>query len=411
MNLKLQITVLIFSTLIFRTVAIFFLGDTGLENEWKILVHNLSERGILGYYIVNEEFGALPGLANANDEVLPSAFMPPLYAYFIYIIKLIFSNFVDYVSIIIIIQILLSVVAVFLFFKILKISETSMLSFYPALIFSLIPINIYASVQISSISIQVFLLVYLFYIIKIFAENKKISYKNLFIFSILSGLLVLLRGEFILFYLLTITYFFLFYTKDIKIFLISLIVTILVVSPYLLRNYYQFNTFTITKSLGYNLLKGNNPDFKVEGNPGFIEREFSREKLRIKTDKNYEIKLDNFYKEKALEFIKENPSFYVKNYFIKTASFLAFNLNSSYEKYYNVFHILPKVILSILSILGGILVIKKKGFLQYLSIYYFSNILFFSIFFILPRYSLILIPIQVLLSLEFVKFLLRKFSN
>ena len=38
----------------------------------------------------------------------------------------------------------------------------------------------------------------------------------------------------------------------------------LIVSPYLARNYYQFNTFTITKSLGYNLLKGNNPDFKVE---------------------------------------------------------------------------------------------------------------------------------------------------
>ena len=36
------------------------------------------------------------------------------------------------------------------------------------------------------------------------------------------------------------------------------------VSPYLVRNYFQFNTLTITKSLGYNLLKGNNPDFKVE---------------------------------------------------------------------------------------------------------------------------------------------------
>ena len=118
-------------------------------------MHNLSGEDT-GYYIVNEGFGASPGLANANDDVLPSAFMPPLYAYFIYIIKLTFSNFVDYVSIIIIIQILLSVIAAFLFFKILKISETSMLSFYSALIFSLIPINIYASVQISSISIKCF---------------------------------------------------------------------------------------------------------------------------------------------------------------------------------------------------------------------------------------------------------------
>ena len=47
---------------------------------------------------------------------------------------------------------------------------------------------------------------------------------------------------------------------------------------YLVRNYYQFNAFTITKSFGYNLLKGNNPSFKVEGNPTYIENEF-KEKI------------------------------------------------------------------------------------------------------------------------------------
>ncbi len=408
MNLNLLIPTLILSTLASRIIALIFFGDTSLENEWKVLVHNLSEKGVLGYYLVNDEFLASPGLAGINDNVLPSAFMPPLYAFFIFVIKYIFSSFVNFVNIVIIIQILISLIATYIFFKILQISEKPVVSFYTALIFSLVPINIYASVQISSISIQVFLLIYFFYILKIFSKDKIISQKNLLIFSILSGLLILIRGEFILFYILTILYFFLFYTRNIKSILISLFITLLVISPYLIRNYNQFNTFTITKSIGYNLLKGNNPSFKIEGNPSFIDEKFNRENLLIKTDKDYEIKLDNFYKDKALEYLKDEPVFYLKNYFIKVLSFLTFDPYSSYDKYFNIFHLVPKLVLSIFSILGGIVVIKKKGFLQYLSIYFFSNVFFFSIFFILPRYSLILLPIQILLSLEFIKFLIKK---
>ena len=411
MKLNIFLLGLIISSLILRIIALYFFGDIGLENEWKILVHNLSEKGILGYFIVNDVFKASPGLAKLNDIVLPSAFMPPLYAYFIFIIKYFFSSLMNFVNVILIFQILFSLIAIYLFLRLLQISETQNVSFFTALIFSLIPINIYATVQISSISIQVFLLIYFFYILRLFSDNKKISQKNLFIFSILSGFLILLRGEFILFYILTLIYFFLYYVRNIKFFLISLIITLLVISPYIIRNYYHFNTFTITKSIGYNLLKGNNPNFKIEGNPSFIEEKYPRENLSIKTDKNYEIKLDNFYKEKALEFIKENPSYYFKNYFIKVLSFLVYDPYSSYEKYFNLLHFAPKVVLSILSFFGGIISIKKKGFLQYLSFYFFLNIFFFSIFFILPRYSLILLPIQILLSLEFVKFLLRKFSN
>ena len=89
------------------------------------------------------------------------------------------------------------------------------------------------------------------------------SMKHLILFSIVSGFLILLRGEFILFFIFTLIYFFILYTKNIKLFFISLILTLLVVSPYLVRNYFQFNTLTITKSLGYNLLKGNNQILKL----------------------------------------------------------------------------------------------------------------------------------------------------
>ena len=181
----------------------------------------------------------------------------------------------------------------------------------------------------------------------------------------------------------------------------------MIISPYLIRNYYQFNTLTITKSFGYNLLKGNNPNFKVEGNADYISTHINKKNFSFPIDKKYEINLDNFYKNEAIEIIKSDPLIFIKNYFMKLISFMTIDFNSTYEKYYNFLHIVPKFILSITSLIGGVVALKKKGFFQYLSLYYFSSILFFSIFFILPRYSLILLPFQILLSLNCLNLLFK----
>jgi 4-amino-4-deoxy-L-arabinose transferase-like glycosyltransferase len=410
LNLVLSVPILLFLTLMARLLAFYFFADNQLENEWMYLVHNLSEKGVLGINIVIDKNLALPMLAQKENIVLPSVFMPPLYSYIIYVIKFSVSNFTNYINVILFLQIILSTITIYIFFKIIRMSESFKFSIISAYIFSFIPINIYSSVQISSISIQVFLIVYLFYVIKKFFLKKK-SFNQLIIFSFLSAMLILLRGEFILFYFFTLVYLFIFFSRKINFIFISLVITSLLLSPYILRNYINFNSFILTKSFGYNLLKGNNPEFKVEGNPEYIEKQFNRKDLNFEANNLYEIKLDDFYKDKSLEYIKDNKTSFVLNYLKKFFSFLFIDINSSYSNYYNVLHILPKIILSIASILGGIILFRKKGFFQYLSFYFFSNILFFSIFFILPRYSLILMPIQILLSIEFVKLLLRKFSN
>lgn len=183
------------------------------------------------------------------------------------------------------------------------------------------------------------------------------------------------------------------------------------ISPYLYKNYTLFKTITLTKSFGYNLLKGNTPNFKVEGDAIYIEKKHSRENLKIKTDNKYEINLDNYYKSQAIEYIKNSPTQHAKFYFIKLLSFTFFDINSSYANYYNVLHIFPKIILSISSLFGAIISLRKKGLFQYLSFFYFINLLLFSVFFILPRYSLILLPAQLILSIKLVKTLKRKLFN
>ena len=118
--------------------------------------------------------------------------------------------------------------------------------------------------------------------------------------------------------------------------------------------------------------------------------------------------LDNLYKEKAIENIKNNPIKYLKFYFMKVFAFIFIDINSSYPNYYNFFHIAPKILISLISLFGAILVIKEKKFFQFLSIFYFSNIFLFSIFFILPRYSLILLPIQLILSIPVLRRIKQK---
>ena len=410
-NINLLIFTLLIVTAAVRLIGLFFFGDTQLENEWEILVHNLSESGTLGFYVINENLFIIPKQVQGNEIVLPSVFMPPFYSYYIFLFKKIFTNGQYLTNVIIVSQIFLSIITVFMFFNILKKKENLITSIILSLVFSLIPINIYASVQISSICIQVFLIVCFLFIIQKFFQESRINFFSLSALSILSGLLILLRGEFILFYILTIIYLFLYFSKNLKFFVISIVITLITISPYLIRNFYHFETFTVTKSFGYNLLKGNNPEFKVEGNAAYIANKYDINKLNIEADKKFEIKLDNFYKDKAFEYIKNNPSLFIKNYLYKFFGFLFIDFNSSYEKYYNLLHLLPKIILSFLSFFGALLVLNKTGFLQFISIYFFSNIFLFSVFFILPRYSLILLPIQILLSLECVKYLLRKFFN
>ena len=393
-----------------RVFAAYFYGEGALINEWGTLVHNFEKTGIIGIFIQLDEFTAIDKLAETGEKVLPSAFMPPLYFYFIYIIKFIFEDFLNFIHVIIFIQIILSLTSIYLFHRILNFLENNKnINLIILTIFALFPLYIYSSVQISSISLQIFLFLGFFYFLIEF--NRTSKKKFLFFFSIVAGLLILTRGEFYLFYLLTLVYFFLFIKKKLQELLISLIISLIIISPYLYRNYLNFNTITITKSVGFNLLKGNNPTYRVEGNSDFIINNFSSTNIKLKTKNDYEISLDNFYKEKALDYIKNDPTNYINFYFKKVFSYIFLDFNSSYDNYYNPFHLIPKILISFIGFVSAIICLRKKGFFQYLSLYYFANIFLFSVFFILPRYSVILLPINLLLTLELVNFLRRKFIN
>jgi len=118
----------------------------------------------------------------------------------------------------------------------------------------------------------------------------------------------------------------------------------------------------------------------------------------------YDLLQDQILMDQAIKFIKEDPFKYLNLYAKKFLSFMFINLNSSYTHYYYPPHLVPKIILSIFSFLGIIIAFSMRiNITNYFILFYLANIGLFSFFFILPRYSLSLLTIQIILSLFTIK--------
>ena len=189
-----------------------------------------------------------------------------------------------------------------------------------------------------------------------------------------------------------------------------MIIVFLVISPYVIRNYIHFNQFIIVKSLGYNLWKGNNQLSKVEGYGKIDEFKNLHDKVKsISKDKYYEINWDNIFLKEAKDNIEKNPIIYAKLFFKKLFSFYFIDLGSSYPNYYNFFHIFPIIILSLLSFPSLIIFFRNNKFeSKYLGLYFFLNLVIFSIFFILPRYKLVILPVQIILVGYTLNYVIKK---
>jgi len=389
--MKNKLFFLIITSIIARLFAIYLFGAKEISNEWGVMVSIMEENQMIGFRKV-------------EGEIMPNIFMPPLYPIFLYLIKFFFNKLDTFLLAIQLIQLLFSIVATFYLIKILSEFFSENITYIGIYIFALFPLNVYSVSQISSVTLQILLIIfYIFYLIKSLKINSK---KNIILFSLSSALLILLRGEFFIFYIFTLLFFF--FKKKKTILISSALITLLLISPYAIRNYYIFDTITITKSAGFNLFKGNNPLSKVEGIPMLDDVEKiskdTHEKIKtIKPQAKYDLIIDNLYKEEAIKFIMDNPIRYFKLYITKIISFLFIDIDSSYPNYYNIFHILPKILISIPTLIGIILLINKKNILSFFAFYYLLSAFIFSIFFILPRYNLSLLPIQILLTCYFLK--------
>ena len=390
----LLILLFIFSFFV-RIPIIIFLGDTSVENEWEFLLYNLVNHKTLSF----EEF---------DGFLLPNLLMPPLYAYYLYILSFFNLENQNFILLILFSQVLLASISVLIFYKINKFFFSQKISFYSSMLFSLFPLYMYACGQISSISLTIFLaLLFYYYFFKI-SNNNKFTYT--FLFAVIGGLLILLRREFILIIILSSFYLFFYFKTPIKNILLVFLISLITISPYLVRNYIIFEKIIIHSSFGFNLWKGNNRNSKVEGS-FLIEKNLQDKIDKVPKDKFYRINFDKVFLSEAIKNIKDDPLRYLTLYIKRTISYFFIDIESSKYNYYNRIHYLPVLLLGITSLIGIYLSDKKSYQLNYLIFIILFYIFVFSFFSIMPRYKLYILPLQIIFTSIFIDYVIKKYKK
>ncbi len=410
MYLKNNIYLILVFSLILKTVIVLIFHERSLTDEWLIIFKNFEISKTYSFYVF-------------DGQHMPTSYMPPLYFIFLYLNKIIAGETINFLYLVYFFQLLLSTYSVFIFYKICKKFLDENYSLLGALIFSIFPIIIFSNALISSACLQ--LVLYLFFInIYLQILNNEYNLTNLLLLSFSSSLCLLLRGEFLIIFLFSILYLlFLNKKKTSQIFLI-LFLTILLVSPYLKRNYENFRKIHIVNVTGFALWKGNNQMEKVEGFHHSLHpeqrntwpkiKEFKNlyENLdKIQKDKMFEINRDKVFKDEAIKNILSDKIKFLFLYFKKIFSYYFIDLNSSLKNYYNPLHIFPAIIFGFMSLPGVIISLKKAKNAKLIYLFLTMTILtlLISLFFILPRYKISILPIQLFFSLFFIQYLMEKY--
>ena len=400
--------IIIFSFFL-KLIFVIFFHEKNLTDEWVILFKNFQSFKSYSYYIF-------------DGQAIPSSYMPPLYFVFIYLNKVLSFDKINFLYLIYFNQVLISSITVYFFYRLCKNFLDEKFSLLGTFIFSVFPFIAYSNGLISSACLQLFF--YLLFI-NLFLEllSNEINKKNLFLVALTSAFTLLLRGEFLIIFLFSLTFLVFFHKKKLLNSLIILLLTIILVSPYLMRNYMNTSKIHLVNVTGYALWKGNNQLSNVDGFriplhpeereswPKIPEFDNLYKKLvMLKKDKKYEINRDKIFKDEALKNIIQDKQRYLVLYLKKIFSYFFLDLNSSIKDYYNIFHIAPILLFSICSIPGAIIGLNKIKNSKIIYLFLLTCFLtaFISIFFILPRYKISIISFQILFSLFFFKYLFEK---
>lgn len=393
------IYIILFTALVLRLIFLVFFADLSNNNYWEFgyIAQNLIDgKGYSLFYYTGERLVQL----NLPQSVpYSSAFMPPLYVFYIYVFLHI-DNIVMRNVLLILSQIIFSIATIYLMYRFCLKYFSLNTAIISAVLMSLIPEYIYITSVYNAICIYHFLIIV--FMLLIFQGEFK-SASGMLLFSLIASLLILLRSEFALF--LILVYLVILFKKKIKYAIITFAFIALFVSPWIIRNYTVFGEFIpFTTSSGLNIYRGNNP-VKI-GNWG--DDSFIPELKRISTPENFEIVYNKYYTDKAVNYIWNNPEIFLKSSLIKV--FHLFIMNPDDPRSKNLFYLMPSLFIVILSLFG---IIKYFDFKKYKYIYLFilSSIMISVIFFVLARYQIMMKIALIPFCASFIDYIYETYVN
>lgn len=367
---------------IIRFISIFVFVD--LENpemwEYGLIARNMLSG--LGFSYI------------ANTMIVPSAYMPPGLPYIYYFFFLIFGdNSVSYIFILLF-NLLISIVSIIVMYKLSYLIFANLsISILSALYAALSPIFIYSTVNFNSIVIYHVLigLIYLYFLKlqKTGDSDNKDELKNSILLGIITGVLLYFRADGTA--ILAILFLYFLFKKRIRTGSIILILAIVIISPWTIRNYIVFDKIIpVTTSMGYNFYLGHSN----ESTDSLLYKKV----ININEDAQFEIERSTIAANESIEFIKSNPDADIKEMFSKIYSLWL--IDKYRELARHPLYVITWLVTLILFFYGYYLSWRNNTFrhrLLFLNIYLIFSTLLVIFFFNIPRYqiqmSIIIVPI------------------
>lgn len=418
---KYVFALLIFTAVVVRLIAVMLVGNEQLTAEFKTLVKNLVNHGGYFYYSLTPT-GEVIHQVIANPEYLvPSGYMPPAYPYFLAFFYWIFDSTSNTVIIIELVQIVISIVLLYYLYQIARLKFDPLTAIITAVIFCFYPILVFYPSQITASN--VYLLLNILAVYALFKGEESLHWKWFVASGIFFGLLILARGQMILyvpFILIWIYWVCNTNTVSLKYAVAFLIPLIMVLTPWSIRNYQHFDRLSpLPISSGYNLWKGNNPyatgasikytNAPVDNpmKPGDIKDEIKN----LEVDRYYEIRRDNVYKERAKEFILNNPAEFIGLALTKFTFYWGhfWGIDYTYPGVNSPLYWLPWFLMLPFFLTGLYYSFQNYDRYWIFYLYFVLSTAIVMMFFVLPRYRLLMLPFVIMFAAYGINSLMDKY--
>jgi hypothetical protein len=356
---------------------VFVLLYTDLKKDYYWEYGELSKNVITGrgYSLFYFQKDSLLQRFSIEETPFPSAFMPPGYVAvlipFITIDNVVLRNIL-----LISFQSLCSLLLIFIIYSFTKMYFTDVSANIAAYAAAIFPDFIYSIVSFTPTILYQCGIVSLMILLY---RNDFSSRKIFWGITAISGFVLYLRFEFFLYYIFFIL--FLMLEKMQKQALLFLVMLLLILSPWIIRNYLIFDEIVpFTTSTGLNLFRGNNA-----GEIGDWGDEKTNSELKlIPCNRKFEIAYNNVFFQKAKQYIGDHPFQTILNAIKKTSSLWFVNVEDITTNK------LPMTAYSFLVLLAfSVGCYASYNWKQHCFTYLFfiSTTLVSAMFFVLPRYQ------------------------
>jgi 4-amino-4-deoxy-L-arabinose transferase-like glycosyltransferase len=348
------------------------------------IIHN--ENFQIATHIVNGE-----GYSHTyGDGILrPTSMMPPLYPYFLSLFLYLCRDTSLAFLVVSVVQSLIVSLAIFPLYAISNTIFNKKVAIMSSLLFIFYPIFIIQVLVIHQLNFEILcscLLVYLLLRIKDNFASKEAIY-----LGIMLGISTLVNPVFFSF--LPVIAIWSYFTcvnipkrKIVKSLFVIFIISFLIITPWTIRNYNVYGEFVFMKSTGAYLYHSNNPDYTESGIPsGFPEID---NKTGYPHDHPYYGKK---MKQMAINYMISNPIITIKNSLQKFYYFWWFP--KTLPEQTPIIRRITYLPLLLLGIFGIIITMRRFKEVSVLYIPLISFSFSYSIFFVLPRFRILILPI------------------